>query len=158
MNKSEILRTQNLIVKKLERDKFGSELITFSIKGTESFFRFLYHLDLRMIEKVEYKVNSSEELCAFLEEIKDKILLSNLRYFEIYLSAYDSIHQTLFYNAGFKPTGYVPAYKYNKIEDNFEDQVVFVYHEKDSNKNVCLIPETEDFLKVIKYYKEIKKK
>ena len=158
MNKNEILQKKNLIIKRTERDKFGSELITFSIKNTTSYFHFLHHKNINIIEKAEYKVKSLEELFIFLEEIKNKILLLNLRYFEIYLSAYDSAHQKLFFNAGFKPTGYVPAFKYNKTEDIFEDQIAFVYHETDLNKNIYLIPEAKEFLKEIKYFKEVTKK
>ena len=40
----------------------------------------------------------------------------------------------------------------------YEDQVLFVYHEKKLNTNTQLIRETEEFLKTIKYFKEIGKK
>jgi hypothetical protein len=92
-----------------------------------------------------------------LEEMKSIINEFKLRYMEVFLSAYDSTHQTLFYNAGFKPMGYIPAFKYNKDTNSYEDQVLFVYHEKPLNKNTQLIRETEDFLKSIKYLKELRK-
>ena len=64
----------------------------------------------------------------------------------------------LFYNAGFKPTGYVPAFKYNKDNNLYEDQVLFVYHENPLNENTQLIRETEEFLESIKFLKELRKK
>ncbi len=105
-----------------------------------------------------YKVSNLEELYVFLKEIKSITQELRLRYFEAYISAYDPAHQTIFFNAGFKPTGYIPAFKYNKAKNLFEDQVLFVYHEKELNKDIKLIPETEEFLKIIKYFKEIREK
>ena len=129
-----------------------------SINGTDSYFQFQYFKNINIAEKTIFKVSTVEELQLFLNEIKAFISTSKLRYFEAYLSAYNSEHQALFFNAGFKPTGYIPAFKYNRIMNDFEDQVVFVHHEKELDKFVYLIPETEEFLKTIKYYKELQKK
>ena len=149
---------RKLILRRIERDKFGSELITISIKGTNNYIQFLHYKNIQIVEKVEYKVATLEDLYVFLEEIKSIIKEFKLRYMEVYLSAYDSTHQMFFYNAGFKPTGYVPAFKYNKDNNLYEDQVLFVYNKNLLNKNTRLIRETEDFLKAIKYLKELRKK
>ena len=157
INISKIANKKTQMLKKIERDEFGNELITFSIKGTDSYFQFQYYKNIKIAEKTTFKVSTLEELQIFLKEIRAFILSSKLRYFEIYLSAYNSEHQTLFFNAGFKPTGYIPAFKYNRNRDDFEDQVVFVYHEKELDKQVYLISETEEFLRTIKYYKVLRK-
>ncbi|MBA7511589.1 hypothetical protein ES705_03585 [subsurface metagenome] len=158
LDKHKIVNINSLLKRKVERDKFGNELITISIKGTNSFFEFLNYDNICIAEKVVYKVSTLEELYVFIEEIKSITQELRLRYFEAYLSAYDPAHQTIFFNAGFKPTGYIPAFKYNKAKNLFEDQVLFVYHEGELNKDIKLIPETIEFLKTIKYFKEIRKK
>ena len=158
LDKHKILNINSLLKRKVERDKFGNELITISIKGTNSFFEFLHYDNICIAEKVVYKVSTLEELYVFIEEIKSITQELRLRYFEAYLSAYNPAHQTIFFNAGFKPTGYIPAFKYNKAKNLFEDQVLFVYHEGELNKDIKLIPETVEFLKTIKYFKEIRKK
>ena len=158
LNSSEIAYKKTQLLKKVERDEFGTELITFSIKGTDSYFQFQYYKNIKIAEKTIFKVSTVEELQMFLKEIKAFIITSKLRYFETYLSAYNSEHQALFLNAGFKPTGYLPAFKYKRTRSDFEDQVVFVHHEKELDKLVDLIPETEEFLRTIKYYKELQKK
>ncbi len=158
LDKHKIVKINSLLKRKVEKDKFGNELITISIKGTNSFFEFLHYDNICIAEKVVYKVSTLEELYVFIEEIKSITQELRLRYFEAYLSAYDPAHQTIFFNAGFKPTGYIPAFKYNKAKNLFEDQVLFVYHEGELNKETKLIPETVEFLKTIKYFKQIKKK
>jgi hypothetical protein len=158
LDKDKMVKINSLLKRKVERDKFGNELITISIKGTNSFFEFLHYDNICIAEKAVYKVSNLEELYVFLEEIKSITQELRLRYFEVYLSAYDPTDQTIFFNAGFKPTGYIPAFKYNKATNFYEDQVLFVYHEKELNKDINLIPETEEFLKIIKYFKEIRKK
>jgi len=158
LDPNKLENNRKLIFRRIETDKYGNELITFSIRGTNNYFKFLHYKNIQIVEKVDYKVSTLEDLYVFLEEIRSIITEFKLRYFEVFLSAYDTTHQTLFYNAGFKPTGYIPAFKYNKNDDLYEDQVLFVYHENPLNKNTQLIRETEEFLESIKYLKEIRKK
>jgi len=158
LDPNKLENNRKLISRRIERDKFGSELITISIKGTNNYFQFLHYKNIQIVEKVDYKVSTLEDLYVLLEEIKSIIIEFKLRYMEVFLSAYDSTHQMFFYNAGFKPTGYIPAFKYNKDNNLYEDQVLFVYHENPLNKNTHLIREIEEFLKSIKYFKEIRKK
>ncbi|NVM16618.1 MAG: hypothetical protein HWN80_02810 [Candidatus Lokiarchaeota archaeon] len=146
------------ILRRIERDKYGNEQITISIMGTDNFFQLLHYKNIQIVEKVDYNVSTLEDLYVLLEEIKSIIKEFKLRYMEVFLSAYDSTHQTFFYNAGFKPMGYIPAFKYNKDDNLYEDRVLFVYHENPLNKNTQLIRETEEFLESIKYLKELRKK
>lgn len=158
LNISEIANKKTQLLRKVERDEFGNDLITFSIKGTDSYFQFQCYNNIKIAEKTIFRVSSIEELQLFLGEIKVFIIASKLRYFETYLSAYDSKFQALFFNAGFKPTGYVPAFKYNRTENSFEDQLVFIYYKEVLDHDINLIPETEEFLKTIKYFKKLLKK
>ena len=77
-------------------------------------------------------------------------MLYRSRYFEFFASAYHPTHQAILYDAGLRPFGYVPCFKYIEDEDIFEDQVVFIYYEGKVNGNLKMIPETENFLKAIK--------
>jgi len=153
LNNSEIAYKRAQLLRRVERDEFGNELISFSIKGTDSHLQFQYYKNIKIAEKTIFKVSTTEELQLFLNEIKVFIIKSKLRYFEAYLSAYNSEYQALFFNAGFKPTGYIPAFKYNINENKFEDQIVFVYHKDEIKHQINLIPETEELLKTIKYLK-----
>ena len=157
LNSSEIAYKKTQLLKKVERDEFGNELITFSIKGTDSYFQFQYYNNIKIAEKAIFKVSTVEELQLFLDEIKAFIITSKLRYFETYHFVFRLSAPFFFFTAGFKPTGYIPTFKYNKYRNDVEDQVVVVYHEKELDKYVYLIPETEEFLKTIKYYKELQK-
>jgi len=158
LNKSEVAYKKTQLIKKVERDEFDNDLITYSIKGTDSYCEFLYYKNIKIVEKAIFKVRTSEELLLFLNEIKKFITTTKLRYFEVFLSAYNSEHQALFFKTGFKPTGYIPAFNYNKIEGKFEDQVVFVYYDSNLNQKMTLIPETEEFLKAIKIFKGVQQK
>jgi hypothetical protein len=155
LDKSEIVYKRTQLIKRVERDKFDNELITYSIKHTDSFCQFIYYRNINTAEKTKYKVSNAEELELFLIEIKKLIKTSKLRYFEVHVSAYNSKHQALFFKAGFKPTGYIPAFKYNNTEHRFEDQVVFIYYNVNLEQKIALIPETKEFLKTIRYFKEV---
>ncbi|NVM43656.1 MAG: hypothetical protein HWN79_01975 [Candidatus Lokiarchaeota archaeon] len=140
---------QNLIYQE-ENDNMGNSLITFSIKNSDAYISFIHRPFIRIFEKTEYKVSNKEQLFVFIEEVKELILKLKIRYWEFFASAYHPIHQTILYNSGLKPFGYVPCYKYVKEEDVFEDQIVFIYYEGKVNGNLKLIPEVENFLKTIK--------
>jgi len=76
-------------------------------------------------------------------------LKSNIRYFECFVSSYIPTHQAIFLNAGLKPTGYIPSWRYNKHKRILEDIIVFTYCKNEISKNIKLISETEEFLKTI---------
>ena len=78
----------------------------------------------------------------------------DINYFQCFISAYDTNHQKIFYDEGFRPRGYVPSWKYNKEQENFEDQVVFNWFKGNIVKNIKLIPESEKMLQDLKFFEE----
>lgn len=145
-----IKSTKGNLIHQVENDSLGNSLITISIKNSDSCISFLHNPLIRIFEKTEYHVTNKEELYVFIEEVKLLIKRQNIRYFECFASAYHPSHQTILHDAGLKVFGYVPCFKYVKNEDVFEDQIVFIYYEGKVNRNLKMIPETENFLKAIK--------
>lgn len=142
------------IVKKIEKDKFGNEEITFSFKNSDSYFKFLHRCNIKTIENTTYKVSNLDELFIFVQEMKKLIKHMKIRYFECFISSYEPSHQKVFYNAGFKPNGYVFSWKYDIERKVFDDYVVFNYYQGDIYKNIQLLPETLDLLKKLNYFKK----
>ncbi len=140
---------QNLTYQE-EKDNLGNSVITISINNSDAYVSFLHQPQVRIFEKINYNVSNKEQLFVFIEEVKQLVKKLNIRYLELYASAYHPIQQAMLYNAGLKPFGYVPCFKYLKEENIFEDQVVFIYYEGKVNGNLKMIPETENFLKAIK--------
>jgi len=108
----------------------------------------------RNFEKTIYKINLLEELLAFIQELKELIQSIEINYFECFVSSYEPEHQKVFLDAGFKPRGYVPCWKFNKDKNFFEDQIIFNYFKGEIDKNIQLIPETKDLLQALKFFKE----
>lgn len=136
---------------RFEKDKYGNEQVSFMLKGSLSNLSFFYNKAISNIEHTIYKVASKEELSFFLEKLKDFIQKNKIRYCECFVSAYNPIYQIIFINAGFEPYGYVPAFKYDLREQKFKDQIVFVYHHGDINKeNLRLLSEPKNLLRSIK--------
>ncbi|MBY9020174.1 MAG: hypothetical protein KGD67_03880 [Candidatus Lokiarchaeota archaeon] len=133
-----------------ENDNLGNSLITFSIKNSDAFISFIYRPSVRIFEKTEYKVLNKEQLFVFMDKVKELIRKLKIRYWEFFISAYNPTHQTILYDSGLKPFGYVPCHKYVKEENIFEDQIAFIYYDGKINGNLKLIPEAENFLKTIK--------
>ena len=75
-------------------------------------------------------------------------------YFECFVSAYKPTHQKIFHDAGFKSTGYVPCWYYNKKLERFEDRIVFNYYKGSIDRDIKLIPEAIELLKEINIVKE----
>lgn len=138
------------IVKISEKDRFDNELITLSIKDSNSFFKFLYNPFSKNFEKTKYKVERLEELVIFLQELTDLIQKMNINYFQCFVSSYEPSHQKIFYDGGFIPRGYIPSWYYNKESNIFEDRVVFNCYKGDIDNNIKLIPETEDLIENLK--------
>ena len=103
-----------------------------------------------MIEKTEYDVENLEELTFFLNTLKKLIKKLKIRYFQSFVSAYNTKHQKVFWNAGFIPIGYVFSWFYNKESKKFEDRIIFCYYEGSIDYNIKLIPESTKMLKFIK--------
>ena len=142
------------IESKVQEDVFGCETITFSIKNTNSYFKFVYNPYSKNIEKTKYNVNSLEELYVFLERVKQLIQEYNANFFQCFVSAYNPIHQKIFHDAGFNPMGYIPCWKYKYEENLFEDRIVFGYYRGNIDKEMKLIPEASELLKELNIMRE----
>ena len=136
-------------VKKVKKDKFGYEIIRFSFNGSTSFFKFLYTPNVQNFEKTEYKVDSLEELYVFVQMFMKCKKELNVRYCEVFLSAYNPSHQKVFRDAGFSPRGYIPSWKYNKELGEFEDYILFNYFKGHVSNEIYLIQEGWDLFTVI---------
>jgi len=147
-------RIREKIEKKIEKDKFGNETIIFSIKDTNSYIKFLYNPYSKNIERTRYEIKNLEELFVLLEEVKKLIQEYEANYFECFVSAYKPTHQKIFHDAGFKSTGYVPCWYYNKKLECFEDRIVFNYYKGSIERDIKLIPEAIELLKEINIIKE----
>ena len=154
LNPKKLNRIKEKIVKRREKDKLGNEAITLSIKNSNSYFKFIYNPLSKNFEKTIYKINLLEELFAFIQELKELIQNMEINYFECFVSSYEPEHQKVFLDAGFKPRGYIPCWKYNKDKNLFEDQIIFNYYKGKIDKNIKLIPETKDLLQALKFFKE----
>jgi len=151
INLKKVSTLQTRFFKRTEKDKFDNEIITFSIKKSVSYFKFLYNQNLKTIEKTNYKITKLEELYVYLQELNKFITKSHIRYIECFVSSYKPKHQKIFFNAGFKPRGYVFSWEYNMLHKVFEDRIVFNYYEGEIDKNIKLIPETLKLLKVLNF-------
>ncbi|NVM43822.1 MAG: hypothetical protein HWN79_02805 [Candidatus Lokiarchaeota archaeon] len=110
-------------------DKYGYKYYQFFLSGTNSYFTFLHTPNIQNIEKTKYHVDCLEELYIYLEEFLKCMKENSIRYSEVFVSAYCEEHQQLFYEFGFRARGYLPCWSYSKIENSFEDYVVFNYFE-----------------------------
>jgi hypothetical protein len=120
-----ISRLKKLITIEEECDKHGYTTIRFGFKKSDSYFTFLYTPRVKNFEKTEYKVILLEELYVFLEEFKNFTIKLDVRYIESRVSAYNPDHQKIFEEFGFKPRGYIPAFKWDKELKKFEDYIIF---------------------------------
>jgi hypothetical protein len=137
--------------KRTEKDKFDNELVKFAYSKSQSFLEFFYNKFIGNIERINYSVTSKEELFVFLERLVQFIQENKVRYCDCFVSAYNALHQTIFLNAGFETYGYIPAFKYNKLEENLEDQVVFVYYKGSVDlERLRVIPETKELINNLK--------
>ncbi|TFF89281.1 MAG: hypothetical protein EU548_07730 [Promethearchaeota archaeon] len=155
LDKAKIKALEKNLITRIEKDNFGKELVSFQIKNSESYFKFLHRANLHNVETLDYHIAELEELHLFTREIKQFIKNKKINYFELFVSAYEPCHQKLFYNAGFKPTGYIPSWKFDPDKNGFVDQLLFVYYKGKSFNNIKLIPDTVEFLKTIKFYNKI---
>lgn len=142
------LPEKSIIIRK-ETDKYGNNLISYSIKESFSFLRFLQNSINKNIEKVVYKSENHEDLIILLNKLFNFIKKEKIRYLECFVSAYEPIHQKIFYKFNCKPTGYIPCFSYNQKSNKFEDSILFTYHSGDLNPNIKnnLIPEAKKLLK-----------
>ncbi|MFX1315408.1 MAG: GNAT family N-acetyltransferase [Promethearchaeota archaeon] len=140
---------KDTLIKNVKVDKFGYEMIKFSFKGQNSFFKFLYTPNVQNFEKTKYQVSSLEELYVFIQEFMNCKKELNVRYCEIFLSAYNPYHQKMFLDAGFSPRGYIPSWKYNKKLKIFEDYILFNCFKGHISNEIQLIQEGWDLFTII---------
>jgi hypothetical protein len=152
LNQAKLKNLREFLVIKKETDKFENSRITFQFKRRDSYFRFLYNRPNDEIEKCTYRIKSVEELNIFVARLNDFIEYNDVRYSEVFVSAYKPLDQKIFLNGGFKPTGYIPSWKFNKITKSFEDCIVFIVS-KGNIKNVKTITESKKLLNVLKMQK-----
>lgn len=149
LNKLILNRLRKKLEKKVVADRFGYEEITLSLKGTDSFFTFLYTPQVQNFEKTKYHVESLEELYVFTQaflQCKEEL---NVRYCELFVSAYSPEHQQVFFDAGFRPRGYVPSWEYCKDNDCFKDAILFSLFEGEMNKDIQLIEQGKELAQII---------
>ncbi len=142
-------KLQYKLDKKVIIDKFGYQNVMLYIPGTESYFKFLYTPQVQNFEKTEYSVNNLEELYVFVQDFKKLARLLKVRYCEAFISAYDVEHQSIFYNAGLNPRGYIPSWKFNKKKNKLEDYILFNTFEGKISKKIKLIEEGKRLLKYL---------
>ncbi|MFW9873824.1 MAG: DUF998 domain-containing protein [Candidatus Thorarchaeota archaeon] len=144
-----ITEIKEKLSKSFVKDKFGYETIRFGIQGTDSYFEFLYSPRVQNFEKTKYHVNSLEELYVFIQEFIKYGYEMEIRYCEVFISAYKPEHQKLFLEAGLFPRGYIPSWDYNKKEDVFEDKILFNWFKGSINKRIQLIDEGLRLLNIL---------
>lgn len=144
-------KCRNNFTTRVVKDKFDNELVEFAYSRSQSFLNFFCNKNIGNIERINYSVASKEELFVFLEKLVQFMQENNVRYCDCFVSAYNALHQTIFLNAGFETYGYIPAFKYNKMEKTLEDQVVFVYYKSQVDlERLQLIPETKELINNLK--------
>jgi hypothetical protein len=149
IEKKTIKYLKKSITKKVEKDRFGYETITFSFVDSNSFFQFLYTPQVNNFEKTVYKTANLEELYVFIQEFlrcKEEL---EVRYCEVFISAYKQEHQQLFYDAGFKPRGYVPSWRYSTKNSVFKDSVLFSIFDGTISDDIQLIDKGYELLQTL---------
>ncbi len=150
LDPEELVEISKNLATSVKRDMFGYETIRFSLPNSNSYFEFLHTPRVQNFEKTRYKIKNLEELFVFVEEFKKYANKLNIRYFEVYISAYEPTHQKIFLDAGFYPRGYIPSWKFDKKRGDFEDHVLFNFFLGFIDTNIQLIPEGQELLRHIK--------
>ncbi|MFX1497990.1 MAG: hypothetical protein ACFFBH_10710 [Promethearchaeota archaeon] len=148
LDESRINEVKRIFACKVSTDKYGYEYYRFIIRYSGSYFEFLHNSYIQNLEKAKFHVESLEELYVFIQELKKVMDQLNVRYCEVFISAYRPKHQQLFYNFGFRPRGYVPCWNYDIRNNTFEDSVIFNYFEGEIT-NIDLLPQGYNLLNSI---------
>jgi len=151
LNKGKCSNLEKELVSREETDKYGNKAINFYFKKSQSEFSFIYNSISRNIENIKYKTENLEELIVFIRNLINFMEKYKIVYAECYVSAYEPEHQKIFYNANFKPTGYIPGFHYNKKTHEFQDIILFVLYKGrlDPDLKYNLIPETKELYKTV---------
>jgi hypothetical protein len=137
--------------KEIVKDEYGYEFICFNFEGTDSYFKFVHTIHLNNFEKVKYHVSCLEEFYVFVQELKKYIQDQNIRYCELFVSAYKPEYQQILQNEGFRARGYIPCWYYDKKTDEFEDGIVFNYYQGDIVQ-FELLPEGQQLVRLLHCY------
>ena len=129
LNKKKILRLKDKIIIKTISDKYQNTIKSMRIKNSNSYFQFQYNSINNNIENVKYFTEDLEELIIFIRKLRLFIEKYNVRYAECYVSAYSPKVQKVFYETGFRPSGYLPCIQYDKGTDSFQDTIIFNYYQ-----------------------------
>jgi hypothetical protein len=73
---------------------------------------------------------------------------NQIRYSEVFVSAFCPEHQQLFYEFGFRARGYVPCWSFNENEKVFEDYVVFNYFEGEVSQ-ASFLPVGQELVEIL---------
>ncbi|MCJ7651986.1 MAG: hypothetical protein MUP85_25585, partial [Candidatus Lokiarchaeota archaeon] len=122
LNEDKINELSEILTINIQEVQYGNQIFKLSFKGFDSSMEFIHNPHSKNFEKTYFEVSCLEELYSFLKKIKDLINTMDINYFECFVSGYEPTYQKIFYNAGFRPRGYVPCWYYNKITGKFEDQ------------------------------------
>ena len=141
-----------IIIKEKEH---GIKEIILLNKLNNNFYKFLFNSYSKNFEKSTYKIESLEELYAFLENKLHLIKEWNINYAECYVSAYHVEEQKIFYTLGFRARGYVPSWDYNCDENVFEDRIVFNYFVGNIDESIRTIPEVEELINLLNEEKDL---
>ena len=144
--KAKITKIKKSLLKHISKDKYGYETIKFTLKGSSSFFEFLYTPQVQNFEKTKYKVSNLEELSVLVQEFVKCGKDLGIRYSEVFVSAYKPEHQQIFHDAGFFPRGYVPSWNYSKKRGVFKDYILFNTFDGVLDEKIQLINEGQDLL------------
>jgi len=151
LDTKKLIKLKRKLKKKIIRDKFGYHDILFYFTDSESYFKFLYTPRVQNFEKTKYKVKDLEELYIFAQEFKNAAKEFNVRYFEVFVSAYNTEHQKIFSDLGMIPRGYVPSWKFNDKSKSFEDYVLFNHNEEKIADNMQLLEKGKELLRYLGY-------
>ena len=151
LNNTQIKNLKNRLSVQIEKLDFGYETISFSIKGSDSYFSFLHTTHLQNFEKTKYNVQNLEELHVFVHRFMKYVKKCKIRYCEVFVSAYKPYHQKLFLTMGLKPSGYVPSWIYDKEKNEFNDNIVFNYFTGEIGNNLKLLPECTELISIIEH-------
>ena len=146
LDENKLTRINKELTREVNKIKFGYETIKISLNNSDSYFKFLYTPTVQNFEKTEYKVNNLEELYIFVQEFKKCALELNIRYTEVFVSAYKPDHQKILLEAGLSPRGYIPSWNYNQKKNVFEDCILFNEFKGKIDKNIQLISEGKELL------------
>jgi hypothetical protein len=146
MDKVESLKERITI--SISKDQHEYRHITFTLLGNNSFFKFLHTPHIQNCEKVDYKVRSSEEFFVFLEYFYLYMKQHEIRYSEVYVSAYNPDFQKIISIFGARARGYIPCWKYDESNNCFEDHIIFNWYQGKIS-NLDLLPEGHQLLEMI---------